>query len=84
MLIRMMTSGNSKLSQGRTGNALGLLLVFAGMLFVAIGVSSLGFLNPSSGLGPDAMDGLKGLLFGLGIGVMLVGVTLLARIRRQS
>ena len=77
MLLKIIFPNGLKVSHARA-------TISAGMFLLAAAVSSLRFLHPSARFGADLIDGLRGMLFGIAIGVTLVGVTLLARIHRHS
>ena len=77
MLLKLIFPNGLKATHARA-------IISVGMLLLAAAVSSLRFLHPSARFGPDLIDGLQGMLFGIAIGVTLVGVTMLARIHRQS
>lgn len=53
-----------------------------GMVCLAIAVSSLKFLHSTARFGPDFIDGIRGFLFGLAIGITLMGVILISNPRR--
>jgi hypothetical protein len=57
-------------------------LMRIGMAFLAIGLAWPKFLPVTGSLGPDAIDGIRGLLLGLGMGLTLWAVTLAGRLRR--
>lgn len=55
-----------------------------GMLCLILALVRPRFLHLATNLGPDWTDGLRGLLFGLSIGLNLVSVSLSARQRRSA
>jgi len=57
-------------------------LMRIGMAFLAIGLAWPKFLPVTGSLGTDAIDGIRGLLLGLGMGLTLWSVTLAGRLRR--
>jgi hypothetical protein len=57
-------------------------LMRIGMAFLAIGLAWPKFLPVTGSLGPDSIDGIRGLLLGLGMGLTLWAVTLAGRRRR--
>jgi hypothetical protein len=57
-------------------------IMMAGMVFIALGLAWPRFLRVTGNLGPDTIDGLRGVLMGLGIGLNLWAAALGARLRR--
>lgn len=53
-------------------------IIAIGMFLLAIAVASLKFLRPSARFGPDLVDQLHGVLFGISIGMNLLGVAIAA------
>ena len=53
-------------------------IIAIGMLLLAVAVGSLKFLRPSAHFGPDLVDEVHGVLFGVSIGTTLLGVALAA------
>jgi hypothetical protein len=59
-------------------------LMMAGMVFIALGLAWPRFLPVTGGLGPDKIDGMRGVLMGLGIGLNLWAAMLGGRLRRAN
>jgi hypothetical protein len=57
-------------------------LMRIGMVFLGVGLGWPRFLPVTGSLGPDAIDGIRGLLLGLGIGLSLWAAMLGGRLRR--
>jgi hypothetical protein len=57
-------------------------LMRIGMLFLGVGLAWPKFLPVTGNLGQDAIDGIRGLLLGLGIGLSLWAAVLSGRQRR--
>jgi hypothetical protein len=58
------------------------VLMRIGFLFLGIGLAWPKFLPVTGNLGQDAIDGIRGLLLGLGIGLSLWSAMLVGRQRR--
>jgi hypothetical protein len=58
------------------------ILMPIAMFCLAIAVAWPKFLHPNAYIGPDWMDGLRGLLFGISIGLSICSLVLVNR-RRQ-
>jgi ABC-type multidrug transport system permease subunit len=56
----------------------------AGLIFLGIASLAKWFLQPASGLPEDWTDGVVGLLYGISIGLMLLGIWRNSRDRRHS
>ncbi len=50
------------------------LLLRIGMAFLLVALVLPRFVHPAAGAGPDWFDGVRGLLFGLGIGFNLLSI----------
>ncbi len=57
-------------------------IMMAGMAFLSVALLWPRFLPVTGGLGPDAIDGVRGFLFGLAIGLNLWAARLGGRLRR--
>jgi hypothetical protein len=55
-----------------------------GLVFLALGAAWPRLLPVTGNLGPDAIDGIRGLLLGLAIGLILWSVLLSKRLRRTG
>ena len=59
-------------------------LLKIGMLFLAISQAWPRLLPVTGSLGPDAIDGIKGLLMGIALGLLAWSVILTKRLRRTE
>jgi hypothetical protein len=59
-------------------------MISIGMMLLAIAVMSLRFLHVSADFPPDSVDSVQGILFGISIGMTLLGVILAAALRSRG
>lgn len=57
-------------------------IMMLGMVFLALGLAWPRFVPVTGNLGPDAIDGMRGVLLGLGMGLNLWAARLGGRLRR--
>ncbi|HKV05478.1 MAG TPA: hypothetical protein VJO53_10275 [Candidatus Acidoferrales bacterium] len=68
--------------RNRIKNPRTMMVVGNGCLVIAL--SSIVFLHPTAKFGPELIDGVRGMLFGISIGANLVALRTIARQRHCS
>lgn len=59
-------------------------IMMMGMVFLALGLAWPRLLPVTGNLGPDAIDGMRGVLLGVGIGLSLWAARMGGRLRREE